>query len=33
VNSRFNDIVAWQNQADGVTPSPLVQPQAATAGN
>jgi sulfonate transport system substrate-binding protein len=33
VDPRFNDIVAWQNQADGVTPSPLVQPQAATAGN
>ncbi len=29
LDARFNDIVAWQNRADGVTPRDLVQPPAA----
>ncbi|EWY38303.1 hypothetical protein N825_13930 [Skermanella stibiiresistens SB22] len=33
LDARFNEIVAWQNQADGVTPRPLAQPAAETAGN
>lgn len=32
VDARFNDVVAWQNKADGVTPRPLAQPAADAAG-